>query len=205
MEWFIFWLIVNCVVGYLIGQQKNDVGSAIVVSILLGPIGWLIAGLSSGNLRKCPHCAEFVKPEATVCRHCGKDLPLPAAAPVKVPKPLLPPQKASKGEKIVLAPFLSAITIALIVVPLVLSVAYQKKPQPDSNLESPSSPAAQPAPDCLECVIVPRDVEVSHGTRKVLIPKGSKLPVVSRGSRNVGVRFQNELQIIPKSVTSESK
>jgi ribosomal protein L7/L12 len=25
--------------------------------------------------RKCPACAELVKAEATVCRHCGRDLP----------------------------------------------------------------------------------------------------------------------------------
>jgi len=75
VEWFIFWLIINCVVGFLIGQQKNDVATAIVLSILFGPIGWLIAALSPGNLRKCPHCAELVKPEATVCGHCGRELP----------------------------------------------------------------------------------------------------------------------------------
>lgn len=23
---------------------------------------------------RCPHCAEFVRPEARVCKHCGRDL-----------------------------------------------------------------------------------------------------------------------------------
>ena len=72
MEWIIFWLIVNCVVGYLIGRQKDDMASAIALSIFLGPIGWLIAALSRGGLRKCPHCAEFVKPEAMICRYVAK-------------------------------------------------------------------------------------------------------------------------------------
>ena len=58
MEWIIFWLFVNAIVGYLIGKQKNEIGSAITVSILLGPIGWLIAALTAGNFRKCPFCAE---------------------------------------------------------------------------------------------------------------------------------------------------
>lgn len=29
---------------------------------------------SGGDLRKCPFCAELVKKEAIVCKHCGRDL-----------------------------------------------------------------------------------------------------------------------------------
>jgi len=47
----IFWCGVNAIIGYLIGKSKNEVGGAIVLSILLGPIGWLIAALSRGHLR----------------------------------------------------------------------------------------------------------------------------------------------------------
>ena len=28
-----------------------------------------------GELKKCPFCAEYVKKEAKVCKHCGKELP----------------------------------------------------------------------------------------------------------------------------------
>jgi len=30
MEWFVFWLIVNCIVGAMIGQRNNDVAGSIM-------------------------------------------------------------------------------------------------------------------------------------------------------------------------------
>ena len=32
------------------------------------------------GFRKCPHCAEFVRPDAIVCKHCGRDIA--ASSPV---------------------------------------------------------------------------------------------------------------------------
>ena len=80
MEWFIFWLGVNFLVGYAIGKPKNAVAECVLFSILLGPIGWIIAAVSRGNVRRCPFCAEDVASKASVCKHCGRELPVGSGA-----------------------------------------------------------------------------------------------------------------------------
>lgn len=86
---FVFWIGVNWLIGYAIGKPKERVGDCVLVSVLLGPIGWIIALLLAANGRTCPQCAEVVKEAALVCKHCGFKLnaaPLRQieAAPVQV-------------------------------------------------------------------------------------------------------------------------
>jgi Putative heavy-metal-binding len=39
------------------------------------------AVVAESDERKCPFCAEMVKREAKVCRHCGRDLPADDTSP----------------------------------------------------------------------------------------------------------------------------
>ncbi|RRJ34371.1 zinc ribbon domain-containing protein [Pandoraea apista] len=34
--------------------------------------------MASDGMKKCPHCAEFIKADAKVCRYCGRDVPVTA-------------------------------------------------------------------------------------------------------------------------------
>lgn len=51
----------------------------IIGGLMLGPLAFLmffITGVVGGDTnRKCPHCAEFVKAAAKICKHCHQPLP----------------------------------------------------------------------------------------------------------------------------------
>ena len=81
---FITWICLG-IVGAMISNTKGNSGcGGFLLGILLGPIGLLIAFFSSDNekvkrqnkgyTKKCPYCAEFVKPDALICKHCGSNL-----------------------------------------------------------------------------------------------------------------------------------
>jgi len=82
-----FWLF-GILVGIAAAQKKgfSSVAGAIG-GLLLGPLAVLmffVSGVTrSDRNRKCPYCAEFVKAEATVCKHCHKELPPPLVSQYK--------------------------------------------------------------------------------------------------------------------------
>jgi hypothetical protein len=83
MELFILWIVCG-IAAAAVASSKNRSGAGwFFLGMLLGPFALLMVGFMPKlepevvrvDTRKCPFCAEFIKPEAKVCKHCGRDLP----------------------------------------------------------------------------------------------------------------------------------
>jgi hypothetical protein len=70
----IFWLPISLVLGAIVGKARGRVGAGMFLSALLGPIGWLVILIGPDYRRKCPFCAETIKPEAIICPHCQREV-----------------------------------------------------------------------------------------------------------------------------------
>lgn len=63
------WML-GALVGLLAAQRRGfPVAEGIIGGLVLGPLlAWLL--FLRAQMPRCPACAEFVKAEATVCKHC---------------------------------------------------------------------------------------------------------------------------------------
>lgn len=74
MTLFIIWLLGTAIVTFIGKQLGHGALKPFIVSLILSPaIGLIVVLLSSAPSKKCPKCAETVKPEALKCKHCGHE------------------------------------------------------------------------------------------------------------------------------------
>lgn len=73
MEIVLGWFIC-AVISAAIGSSKGETVSAFIMGIILGPLGILVALLSSGNRIPCPACREKIHKKAAICPHCRTQL-----------------------------------------------------------------------------------------------------------------------------------
>ena len=75
----LLWVVVTCLVGYLIGNSRGRGTEGVFFGLLLGPIGWIITLLFPEAGAKCPECKGVVPTGARRCKHCGVVFSRPVA------------------------------------------------------------------------------------------------------------------------------
>ncbi|MCP3129752.1 MULTISPECIES: hypothetical protein [Shewanella] len=88
MFMFLGWLILAILVGvYANTKGRSGLGFFLLAVVFSPLIGFIIAlvispvkgvieanAIQSGDMKKCPDCAELVKAEAKICKHCRAEL-----------------------------------------------------------------------------------------------------------------------------------
>jgi len=95
MTFALIWLLC-AVIAAIIGAKKGLGCASFAVGLLFGPFGILIAHMSKGHLKTCPHCREQVHWEATACPRCTR--PIDPAASTLEPLDLSSAPRTSSSE-----------------------------------------------------------------------------------------------------------
>lgn len=87
MLYIVLWVVLSILVAlyaYARGHSVINVLGFLLLGLVFSPVIALVGAalvspsdkslIEKGLAKKCPHCAELVKPEADVCSHCGRDM-----------------------------------------------------------------------------------------------------------------------------------
>lgn len=83
--WMVLWVVCGVIAAMIVADKGGNGVIGFLVGVLFGPLGIVAAfflgdakakeaqQIAGGDSKKCPRCAELVKADALVCKHCGND------------------------------------------------------------------------------------------------------------------------------------
>lgn len=94
MDVLVIWVICGLIAGYIYRNKGRSELVGCIGGFILGPFGILLALVSArsdagiarqnrkveenaiarGEMKRCPHCAEIIRTDARVCKHCGREV-----------------------------------------------------------------------------------------------------------------------------------
>ena len=79
MEILLFLSLVGALIGILAALRRGfSMAAGVVGGLILGPLAilmYFVPGAAGKDIAKCPFCAESIKAEATVRKHCHREVP----------------------------------------------------------------------------------------------------------------------------------
>ena len=132
------WFSLSLLAGYIANNKGHSFTSYFILLLLLSPVIGLIASivsstntqgieqekLKTGESKRCPYCAELVKAQALICKHCGKDVEDVKARPTIQEKFTAPKKELTEEELIIQAKNkrIGYLILALMIVLLLVSL-----------------------------------------------------------------------------------
>lgn len=85
MIYILGWMVCGVIAAIIASNKRESAVVGFLIGAIFGPLGILLAFLSKGKTKECPHCKSNIHPDATACPNCGRDTVIPNAPETVAP------------------------------------------------------------------------------------------------------------------------